>query len=393
MRDTEVLRPHLDRLQRTSLLVGLIGLALLAGGAGLSRQQFLQSYLPAYLFWTGISLGCLALLMLHHLVGGSWGFPVRRLLEAGMRPLALMAVLFLPLLFGLRELYVWARPEAVAADPLLQHKSLYLNVPAFAVRAAIYFAVWIRVASLLTRWSVEQDRTAEVSLTWRLQYLSGPGLVLLGLTVTFSSIDWVMSLEPKWYSTIYGMVFLAGYGLQGLAFAIIAAHLLARRGPLADVALPARFHDLGNLTLTFVMLWTYMAFAQYLIVWAENLTAEIPWYLHRTSGGWQGIALALILLQFALPFVLLLSRATKRRSRALSLVAALILLMRMVDLFWLVAPAFHPMRLRIHWMDLVAPIGIGGIWMAVFTWHLKGQPLVPLHDPRMQTAVKPGGGG
>jgi hypothetical protein len=392
MNGLDSLRPHLERLQRRSLAVGLVGLALCAGGAWRGPGQFFQSYLPAYLFWIGISLGCLAIVMLHHLVGGGWGLPVRRLLEAGSGTLLLMAALFLPLLFGLRDLYIWARPQEVAADPLLQHKSLYLNVPAFVVRAVVYFVVWIGMAYLLNKWSGEQDRTAEASLTRRLQYLSGPGLVLYGLTVTFSSIDWVMSLEPHWHSTIYGLLFMAGYALEGVAFAIIVAHLLARRGPLAAVALPARFHDLGNLTLTFVLLWTYMAFAQFLIVWAENLTDEIPWYLHRTMGGWQGIALVLILLQFALPFALLLSRATKRSSYALSLVAVLILAMRMVDLFWLVVPAFHPMRLSVHWMDGVAPIGIGGIWLAVFAWHLKGKPLVPLHDPRLQTALEPEGG-
>ncbi len=384
MTGTENLRPYLDRLQRGAALLGAVGLVVCAGGAWLNLTQFLQSYLPAYLFWLGISLGCLALLMLHHLVGGSWGIPVRRLLEAGMGPLSLMAVLFLPLLFGLRDLYVWARPQAVAADPLLQHKSLYLNPPSFTVRAAIYFVVWLGAAHLLSRWSREQDRTGDRGLSRRLQALSGPGLVLFGLTVTFSSIDWVMSLEPEWHSTIYGMVFLAAYGLQGLAFVIIVAHRLARQGPLAEVALPARFHDLGNLTLTFLMLWTYMAFVQYLIIWAENLTEEIPWYLHRTMGGWQGIASTLILLQFALPFVLLLSRAAKRSSRALSSVAALILLMRMVDLFWLVAPAFHPGALRVHWLDAVAPLAVGGLWLAAFLHSLKAWPLVPLHDLRMQ---------
>jgi hypothetical protein len=391
MNDLDQLRPELERLQRRSLAVGLVGLVLCAGGAWHGPGQFFQSYLPAYLFWIGISLGCLAIVMLHHLVGGGWGLPVRRLLEAGSGTMLLMAVLFLPLLFGLRDLYVWARPQAVAADPLLQHKSLYLNVPAFVIRTVGYFVVWIGIAHLLNKWSGQQDQTAEAALTRRLQSLSGPGLVLYGLTVTFASIDWVMSLEPHWHSTIYGLVFVAGYGLEGVAFAIIMAHLLARRGPLAAVALPARFHDLGNLTLTFVLLWTYMAFAQFLIVWAENLTDEIPWYLHRTMGGWQGIALVLILLQFALPFALLLSRATKRRSTVLSLVAGLILCMRLVDLFWLVVPAFHPMRLHVHWMDGVAPIGIGGIWLAVFMRNLKGKPLVPLHDPRLVAAAEHSG--
>ncbi len=383
---------NLDRLQRRALLVGVVGLALCLGGLVVSPVQFLQSYLQAYLFWIGIALGCLAMLMLHHLVGGPWGLPVRRLLEAGTRTFPSLAGLFVPLLMGLVSLYPWARPEEVAAEELLQHKGLYLNVPFFVFRAAIYFALWILVAFFLNRWSREQDRTGDRSLAGRLQALSGPGLILYGLTVTFSAIDWVMSLEPRWHSTIYGMIFMAGQGLEGLAFAIVVAHLLARRRPLSDVATPAHFHDLGNLLLTFLMLWAYMAFAQFLIIWAENLTQEIPWYLHRTTGGWQGIAVALIILQFALPFVLLLSRATKRTSGALGAVATVILLMRYVDLFWLVAPAFHPARLHVSWMDLAAPIGIGGVWISAFLWRLKQMPLLPLHDPRREEALEPAGG-
>ncbi len=392
MNGLESLRREMDRFQHRCLWAGGVGLTLCLAGAAFNLRQFLQSYLEAYLFWIGISLGCLAILMLHHLVGGSWGFPVRRLLEAGARTLPLMVVLFLPVLLGLRELYVWARPQEVAADAVLQHKSLYLNVPAFIMRALIYFAIWIGVVHYLNTWSLEQDRTGDASLTRRLQYLSGPGLVLYGLTATFSSIDWVMSLEPEWHSTIYGMVFMAGQGIQGLAFVIIVAHLLAQRGPLSAVALPARFQDLGNLMLTFVMLWAYTAFSQFLIVWAENLTDEIPWYLHRSTGGWQWIAFALFLFQFAVPFLLLLSRDIKRRAAALTGVAVGVLFFRMVDLFWLVAPAFHPAGVSLHWMDLMAPLGLGGLWMSVFAWQVKGRSLVPLHDPRMEEALEHSGG-
>ena len=387
MNGLETLRPKLNRLQRRSLVVGIILLALCLVGAPANPQQFFQSYLEAYLFWIGISLGCLAIVMTHHLVGGTWGIPVRRLLEAGARTLPLMALLFVPILVGMRSLYVWSRPQAVAADPVLQQKILYLNVPSFWIRAVVYFAIWIALAHYLSKWSLEQDRTADPSLTRSLRMLSGPGLVLYGLTVTFSSIDWVMSLEPEWHSTMYGMIFMAGQGLQALAFVIIVSFLLASRGPLAPVALPARFHDLGNLTLTFLMLWTYTAFSQFLIIWAENLTDEVPWYLHRTTGGWQGIGLALIILQFALPFALLLSRMLKRSALLLSIVAVLILGMQMVNSFWLVAPAFHPAAFSLHWMDLIAPIGIGGIWIAVFVKQLQGRSLVPLHDPRLEAAV------
>ena len=392
MNDIGSLRPQLDRLQRRSLIVGAVGLALCIGGAAFNLRQFFQSYLQAYLFWIGISLGCFAIVMLHHLVGGRWGFPIRRLLEAGTRTLPLMAVLFVPILMGLRDLYLWARPQEVAADDLLQHKSPYLNVSAFIVRAAVYFATWIAVAHFLNKWSLEQDRTGDRSLTDRLRHLSGPGLVLYGLTVTFSAIDWVMSLEPRWFSTIYGMVFMAGHGLEAVAIAILGAALLARRGPLADVTSPGHFRDLGNLTLTFLMLWAYMAFAQFLIIWAENLTDEIPWYLHRSAGGWGWVAFALFAFQFAMPFLLLLSRDTKQSAAALAGVALVILIMRMVDLFWLVAPAFHPAEFRVHWMDVVAPIGLGGLWLSVFVWHLKARPLVPLHDPRMEEALEHVGG-
>lgn len=392
MNGLETLRPQLDQFQRRSLIAGVVALALCLVAAPGRPQQFFQSYLEAYLFWIGISLGCLAIVMLHHMVGGSWGVPVRRLLEAGTRTLPLMALLFVPILVGVHVLYVWARPEAVAADPLLQLKSPYLNVPAFWVRAVIYFAIWIAIGHFLSRWSLEQDRTADRSLTGRLRALSGPGLLLYGLTATFSAIDWAMSLEPEWHSTMYGMIFMASHGLQSLAFVIVVAYLLARQGSLSGVASPPRFHDLGNLTLAFVLLWTYTAFSQFLIMWAENLTDEVPWYLHRTRGGWQGIAIALIALQFAVPFLLLLSRVMKRSAALLSMVAAGILVMRLVDYFWLVAPTFHPAALSLHWMDVLAPIGIGGIWIAMFVRQLQGKSLVPLHDPRLAAAAEHPGG-
>ncbi len=392
MNGVEILGPQRERFQRGALIIGAVGLGLCVLGAPGNPQQFFQSYLQAFLFWIGISLGCLAIVMTHHLVGGSWGIPVRRLLEAGTRTLPLMAALFVPVLVGMRSLYVWARPQEVAADPLLQQKTLYLNAPSFWIRAVIYFAIWIAVARFLSKWSLEQDRTADESLTRRLRMLSGPGLVLYGLTVTFSSIDWVMSVEPEWHSTMYGMIFMAGQGLQALAFVTIVGYLLARRGPLGPVALPRRIHDVGNLTLTFLMLWTYTAFCQFLIVWAENLTDEVPWYLRRTTGGWQDIGLALIVLQFALPFALLLSRGIKRRAQVLSLVAALILCMQLVNLYWLVAPAFHPGAFSLHWMDVLTPIGMGGIWIAVFVKQLQGKSLVPLHDPRLAGATEHAGG-
>jgi hypothetical protein len=270
----------------------------------------------------------------------------------------------------------------VAADAPLQAKGAYLNTPFFIARAAAYFAIWITVGRLLRRWSLEQDRSGDAGWTARLQSLSGPGLVLYGLTVTFSAIDWLMSLEPHWYSTIYGMLYMVSYGLAALALVIIAVYLLGDEEPLARVMARERFHDLGNLLLALVMFWAYVNFSQFLLIWAENLAEEIPWYLHRLRGGWQWIALALVIFQFALPFILLLARAVKYRGQTLALVAAAILFMHWLGVMWLIAPSFYPAQVHIHWLDLAALIGIGAVWLAVFITSLKGQSLLPLRDPR-----------
>ncbi len=366
-----------DRFQRRAGAAGILALAACAAGAAGSPDQFFRSYLFAYLFWIGIALGCFAIVMLHHLVGGSWGVVIRRLLESGAGTLPLMAVLILPLLAGLPRLYVWARPEAVAGDELLRHKAPYLNVPFFLGRLAFYFAVWIMLAHLLNKWSEEQDRTLSSQVKARLQLLSGPGLVLYGLTVTFASVDWVMSLEPHWFSTIYGILFMTGEALATLAFVILALLVLVRRKLMADVLRPAHLHDLGNLMLAFVMLWAYVCFSQFLIIWSGNLPEEIPWYLRRLDGGWAWVAVVLLVFHFALPFVLLLSRQNKQRLEILAGIAGGVLLVRLVDLFWMVMPAFHPGGFRVHWMDLLMPVGIGGLWLAAFVWRLKRRPLLP----------------
>ena len=371
-----------DLMQKRSLAVGLIAAVLCAGGALIFPPVFFRAYLSAYIFWIGIPVGALALLMLHHLVGGRWGFMIQRVLEAAIQTLPLMALLFIPLLFGLADLYPWAQTEVVAADPLLQQKAAYLNIPFVIARAVAYFAVWIVLGRLLVTWSLQQDRSADDTLTLRLQRLSGPGLVLYGLTVSFAVIDWIMSLEPKWYSTIFGMIFMVSFGLAAMALAILATRFLESEKPLAQVVSPDRWHDLGNLLLALVMFWAYLNFSQFLLIWSENLAEEIPWYLHRIGGGWEWIAVALILFQFALPFILLLSRNTKRDSRTLAAVAAAILFMHWLDILWMVVPSFYPARFHFHWLDIAAPVAIGGLWLAAFIGYLKARSLLPLHDPR-----------
>lgn len=375
-------------LRNNAAGVGGIALAVCLVGAYFDKQQFFHSYLMAYFFWLGVPLGCLAIVMIHHLVGGTWGFVIQRPLESAIRTFPAMALLFVPLLFGLPELYLWARPEAVAHDALLQQKSVYLNLSFFIVRAVIYFVIWISVSFFLTRWSSEQDRSVDGSLVESLQHLSAPGLVLYGLTVTFSAIDWLMSLEPRWYSTIYGMIFMVSHGLMALSFVISTTYFLSRQGKFAQVAVPWVFQDLGNLLLSFIMLWAYLSFCQFLLVWVENLHQEIPWYLHRTAGGWAAVALALIILQFALPFVLLLSRAVKREAATLCGVAVLIILMHWVEILWFVAPAFHPTQFSISWLDVLASVAVGGLWLGAFLWNLQERSLLPFGDPRLIATVE-----
>ena len=370
-----------ERIQRGCAIAGGAGLALCLIGALFTRQQFFQSYLFAYVFWLGMALGCLGIVMLHNLSGGAWGVIIRRFLESGMMTLPLMALLFVPLLFGLPWLYEWARPQALAHDALLRHKSAYLNVPFFLARAALYFVLWSGAAWMLSRWSAEHDRSADPRLIARQRLASAPGLALFVLTVTFASVDWIMSLEPHWYSTIYGVHFFGGHALAAFAFTILLAALLAGRAPLAGVVTPRHFVDLGNLLLAFVMLWAYFAYSQWIIIWSGNLPEEISWYLSRNRGGWQWVLAALIAFHFVTPFFLLLSRSVKQRPTMLWSVAAAIIFMRLVDVFWYIAPAFHPGAFTLHWMDIAAPIGLGGIWLAVFFWQLRRRPLLPLHDP------------
>lgn len=384
MNDIEAIRPQLDRIQQRAFLIGGAGLVVTIIGAFTNSQQFFQSYLFGYMFWIGLALGSLALVSLHHLVGGGWGFVIQRILESGTRTLPLMAVLFLPFLFGMQELYLWARPEVVAQDAVLQHKQLYLNEPFFWIRAAFFFLLWFSFGFFLNKWSVEQDRTGNVRLSDKLRNISGPCLVFYVLTMTFASIDWVMSLEPHWFSTIFGFVFVIGQGLSTLAFAAIVVGKLSGKKPISEVIQKKHFHDLGNLMLAFVALWAYVNVSQFLIIWAGNLPEEIPWYLHRSHGGWEWLSLGVVIFHFAVPFALLLSRRNKQNMQVLSSIAIAIIVVRFFDLFWIVAPNFHQHGISVHWLDIAAPVGIGGLWVATFIWQLKGRALLPFNDPRLK---------
>jgi hypothetical protein len=394
--DEGALRTRLDIIQARAWVVAGVGLVVSFAGCLIWPGTFLPSYLVAYVFWVGIALGCLGLTMLHHLVGGSWGLVVRRPMEAGGMTLLPLGVLFLPLALGLWRLYPWARPE-FADDPALKIKVQFLNPSFFLIRTALYFAIWIVFALLLKRLSAAQDQRGDHGPSQWLNRISGPGLALLFLAGSFAAIDWMMSLEPHWFSTIYGALVCVSEALSTLAMMIAVVVLLSAEKPMAEAATQDRLHDLGNLMLAFTMLWAYMSFAQYLIIWSGNLPEEIPWYLRRTRGGWQWVALALALFHFFLPFFVLLFRESKRQSRLLLRVAFLVLGMHWLDLVWLIVPASSdPASPRFPWvelpMSLVALLGVGGICAAVFIEQLKDSPLIPLNDPSLNAAIEHAGG-
>jgi hypothetical protein len=377
----------LDALRQRSLLIGVVGLVAAAAGALVSPGQFFHSYLLAYFLWLAAALGGLALTMLQHLSGGGWGVMARRMFEAAARTLPWMAVFFLPLVFGVRDLYPWTDAARVAEDAILREKVLYLNLPFFLVRAAVCFLIWIGLALALTKWSAEQDRTGDPALAARMRNTSAVGMVLYFATMTVAAVDWGMSLEPHWFSTMYGFLFVIGQALMGLSIAIVAARRLSAEAPMSGVFNAGHFHDFGKLLFAFTMVWAYLSFSQFLIIWSANLPEEIPWYQHRMSHGWEIIGLALIAFHFAVPFIVLLSRRSKRNAALLAGMAMWLIAARFLDLFFLIGPEAYPDGLGFHWLDLAAPIGLGGVWVALFASNLKSRPLLPLRDAGLENAL------
>jgi hypothetical protein len=382
---------RISGLQRLALIVGVIGLGLCAVGYMGNREHFFRAWLMAYMVWFGVALGSMAWLMIQYLSGGAWGVVTRRIFEASSRTLPFMAVLFLPIALGVHDLYLWSHPDAVATDEVLRHRAPYMNQAFFYARAVLYFVLWSAMAYLLSSWSRQQDAAPDDALALRLQRLSGAGLVVYAITLFFASVDWVMSLDPHWFSTIYGILFMGGQGLGSMAFTIAIVVLLAQSEPMSRVFGPNHLHDLGKLMLAFVMLWAYFQFSQFLIIWSANLPEEIPFYLTRVVGGWKWISTLLILGHFVLPFLLLLNRDLKR-TRALAALAIYVIAMRFVDLFWLMGPEHGESGLSVHWLNLVTPFAIGGVFVGLFLWQLGTRPLLPLGEAALADAIEQGHG-
>lgn len=388
-----------SRLQQRALGVGSIALVLAISGALRSPEKFYQSYLMSFMLVLGLAVGSLGLMMLQHLTSGHWGIIIRRPLESATRTLPLVAIFFLPIaLFGMQHLYTgsgdqkgWLNAPASGEGALSDFQKSYLTTHGFLGfygRAVIYFAVWLVLMFTFNILSKEQDTNQnDRALRRKLKMLAGPGIILYVFVMSFAAVDWVMSLSPHWASTIYGFLFVAGQLISAMAFMIAVVVLLSRTEPFAGILQKRHLHDLGKLLLAFVMLWAYFDFSQLLIIWSGNQPEEISFYRTRLYGGWGVVAVIVLIFHFFVPFLLLLSQDVKRNAKILPKIAMWLILMRLVDLYWMTRPEFTSSAMP-TWLDLVLPVALGGLWLGFFAFNLKQCPLLPLGDPKLAEAIE-----
>jgi len=385
--------PVVKTIAQRSLIVGVVFGVIAVILALKNPEEFYRAYLLGFMAWLGVALGSMAILMIRHLTGGGWGVVIRRILGAAIRTVPLLAILFIPVILGMRKLYIWAQPlDNIADVHLRQHLAditrTYLTPNGFIYRAIFYFAIWNLLSFLLSHWSKQTDRPGAPDNTDRFKIVSGPGLILYGFTISFAAIDWVMSLDPSWISTIFGLVVLIGEVLSAMCFAVVVERILFNYKPMSEMLTPDFVHDHGKWMLAFTMVWAYFNFSQWLIIWAGNLPSEITYYIRRLNGGWGYVGLFIVIFHFAIPFGILLSRPFKRDIRKLVWLASWMLLMRYVDLFWIIEPNFSK-TLTVTLADVVVPIAIGGFWLAYFFRNLGSLPLLPVHDPSAVEVLHP----
>ena len=394
---------ELGRYRDLALGIGGVALLIWAGGAYFSTEQALRSWLLGFIFWGGITLGSLGVLMLQYLTGGAWGVVVRRTLEAGTKTLPLIVLFFIPIALGVysKNIYEWTHLSA-ETDAVMAHRGVYMAPWFWILRSFIYLGLFAVMAYFLNKWSFQQDKTDNIfdseKLLERASRFSGPAIVFYCLIVTFAVVDWVMSLDPHWFSTIWGLLFVAGWALSCFSFCVVVLAYLSDKSPMDRVLGKRHFHDLGKLMLALTMVWAYFNFSQFLIIYSGNLPEETSWYLTRMKNGWGYVGVALILFHFAFPFLILLQQDFKRKAKWLATLGVFILAMRIVDMYYQIGPApwvtpghddaslFH----SLSWMDFVAPVAIGGLWLWWFIGELMKRPIVPVKDPFFENAINHG---
>jgi hypothetical protein len=385
--------PVVKTIAQRSLIVGVVFGIVAVILAFIHPDPFYRAYLLGFMCWLGVALGSMAILMIRHLTGGGWGVVIRRILGAAMRTVPLLAVLFIPIIFGIHHLYIWAQPlDQIADKHLREHLAditkTYLTTNGFIIRAVFYFLVWNVLSFLLSMWSKQTDHAGARDNTDRFKAVSGPGLILYGFTISFAAIDWVMSLDPSWISTIFGLVILIGQVLSAMCFAVVVERILFNYKPMSEMLTPDFVHDHGKWMITFIMVWAYFNYSQWLIIWAGNLPTEITYYMRRLNGGWGYVGLFIVIFHFAVPFAILLSRPFKRNIRKLVWLAAWMMLMRYIDLYWVIEPNFSK-TFAFTIADVVVPIAIGGFWLAYFFRNLGALPLLPAYDPSVVEVLVP----
>lgn len=385
-----------SRLQSGGIFVGGVALLLALYGAMKSPADFYQSYIFSYMLVLGLTVGSLGLLMLQHLTGGIWGMVIRRPLEAASRNLPLVLVLFVPVLVGMKYLYSgngeetgWLNAPKSGEHALSAFQQNYLTTGGFITRAVLYFAIWLALMFFCNAWSKQQDAERDgEGLKQKMKKLAAPGIILYILAMSFAAIDWVMSISPRWFSTIYGFIFVGSQAIASMSLMIAVVVLLSASEPMKKVINKRHLHDLGKLLFAFNMLWAYFAFSQLLIIWSGNLPEEISFYRARLNGPWGVVAVIVLVFSFAVPFLLLLSRDIKRTGSMVSKIAIWMIFMRLVDLYWMTKPGFTA-RAVPTWLDLVVPIALVGLWLGVFAMNLKQRPLLPVGDPRLSEVLAP----
>ena len=385
-KDFQIANP--GKIKKIAFIAGVAGLIFTAAGLFDNQSQFFYSYLNAYLFWITVSLGGLFFIMLHHLTGSEWSIVLRRIMETVASTIPVMALLFIPVIWGMYDLYHWSHEDAVVSDVLLQKKSAYLNPAFFIIRAVFYFAIWSLLSLLLYKTSLAQDNAFDNNQVTKMRKVSAPGMVAFALTITFAGFDWAMSLDAHWYSTIFGVYIFGGSFLAILCFLVVFGLFLRKRNILDNTITVEHYHDIGKFLFGFIIFWGYIGFSQYFLIWYANIPEETIWYLHRWEGSWKYITMILVFAHFLIPFIALMPRFVKRNLSLMRFIALWILVMHWLDIYWLVIPNLHHHSVHFSWMDLTATFGIGGIFFWYFWTKFSANATVPVNDPNLEKSIR-----